>query len=80
MRLDRLCVQWAADCRPHVETRRRRPSHAARLTRPRRSCRLCVAEIASEMLKGRVFELNLADLNRDEDQAYRKMYLQCEEV
>ena len=32
------------------------------------------------MLKGRVFELNLADLNRDEDQAYRKMYLQCEEV
>ena len=32
------------------------------------------------MLKGRVFELNLADLNGDEDQAYRKMFLQCEEV
>jgi len=37
-------------------------------------------KIASEQLKGRVFELNLADLNSDEDQAYRKMYLQCEEV
>ena len=32
------------------------------------------------MLKGRVFELNLADLNKDEDQAYRKFKLQCEEV
>ena len=32
------------------------------------------------MLKGRVFELCLADLNKDEDQAYRKMFLQCEEV
>merc|ERR1711956_144606 len=31
-------------------------------------------------LKGRVFELNLADLNKDEDQAYRKFKLQCEEV
>jgi ribosomal protein S3AE len=39
-----------------------------------------LAEIASDMLKGRVFELCLADLNKDEDQAYRKMYLQCEEV
>merc|ERR1711988_302784 len=37
-------------------------------------------KIASEMLKGRVFELCLADLNKDEDQAYRKIYLQCEEV
>jgi len=37
-------------------------------------------KIASEMLKGRVFELNLADLNKDEDQAYRKFKLQCEEV
>merc|ERR1712086_376253 len=26
------------------------------------------------------FELNLADLNKDEDQAYRKFKLQCEEV
>ena len=41
---------------------------------------LPLAEIASEMLKGRVFELNLADLNKDEDQAYRKFKLQCEEV
>ena len=39
-----------------------------------------VAEIASEMLKGRVFEICLADLNKDEDQAYRKIQLQCEEV
>jgi len=37
-------------------------------------------KIASEMLKGRVFELNLADLNKDEDQAYRKFKLQCQEV
>jgi len=37
-------------------------------------------KIASEQLKGRVFELNLADLNKDEDQAYRKFKLQCEEV
>merc|ERR1712083_1081184 len=37
-------------------------------------------KIASEMLKGRVFEVCLADLNKDEDQAYRKMFLQCEEV
>merc|ERR1712070_1187022 len=37
-------------------------------------------KIASEMLKGRVFELCLADLNKDEDQAYRKIFLQCEEV
>jgi len=37
-------------------------------------------KIASEMLKGRVFEVCLADLNKDEDQAYRKIKLQCEEV
>ena len=37
-------------------------------------------KIASEMLKGRVFEICLADLNKDEDQAYRKIKLQCEEV
>mmetsp|Transcript_11509 Transcript_11509/g.39309 ORF Transcript_11509/g.39309 Transcript_11509/m.39309 type:complete len:273 (-) Transcript_11509:329-1147(-) len=36
--------------------------------------------IASDSLKGRVFEVNLADLNNDEDQAFRKMYLECEEV
>jgi len=37
-------------------------------------------KIASEQLKGRVFEMCLADLNKDEDQAYRKIQLQCEEV
>merc|ERR1712151_1126882 len=37
-------------------------------------------KIASEQLKGRVFEICLADLNKDEDQAYRKIKLQCEEV
>ena len=37
-------------------------------------------KIASEMLKGRVFEICLADLNKDEDHAFRKFQLQCEEV
>merc|ERR1711871_790512 len=37
-------------------------------------------KIASEMLKGRVFEVNLADLNKDEGHAFRKFQLQCEEV
>merc|ERR1712113_570945 len=37
-------------------------------------------KIASEMLKGRVFEVCLADLNKNEDDAYRKIKLQCEEV
>eukprot|EP00127_Corallochytrium_limacisporum_P007518 Clim_evm40s253 gene=Clim_evmTU40s253 len=37
-------------------------------------------KIASEALKGRVFEVSLADLNKDEDQNYRKMRLVCEEV
>jgi len=37
--------------------------------------------IASEELKGRVFELSLADLNGgDEAQAYRKIRLVCEDV
>lgn len=41
---------------------------------------LCV-QIASDGLKGRVFEVNLADLqDRDEDQAYRKMKLRAEDV
>ncbi len=39
------------------------------------------SEIASESLKGRVFELSLADLNGgDEAQAYRKIRLVCEDV
>eukprot|EP00824_Muranothrix_gubernata_P019052 TRINITY_DN38583_c0_g1_i1.p2 TRINITY_DN38583_c0_g1~~TRINITY_DN38583_c0_g1_i1.p2 ORF type:complete len:261 (+),score=78.15 TRINITY_DN38583_c0_g1_i1:46-828(+) len=37
-------------------------------------------KIASEQLKGRVFEVNLADLQKDEDQSYRKIRLRCEEV
>lgn len=37
-------------------------------------------KIASEGLKGRVYEVSLADLNKDEDLAYRKMLLRCEEV
>jgi len=37
-------------------------------------------KIASDGLKGRVFEICLAELNKDEDQAFRKIKLCCEEV
>eukprot|EP00898_Chlorokybus_atmophyticus_P004467 jgi/Chlat1/5020/Chrsp32S04985 len=37
-------------------------------------------KIASDALKGRVFEICLADLQQDEDQAYRKMKLRAEDV
>merc|ERR1719447_1403445 len=37
-------------------------------------------KIASEELKGRVLELNLADLNDDEDQSFKKVRLWIEEV
>jgi small subunit ribosomal protein S3Ae len=37
-------------------------------------------KIASEALKGRVFEVSLADLNKDEDQNYRKVRLVAEDV
>ena len=37
-------------------------------------------KIASEEMMGRVFEVSLADLNNDEDQAFRKMKLVCEDV
>jgi small subunit ribosomal protein S3Ae len=37
-------------------------------------------KIASDGLKGRVFEVSLADLNKDEDQAYRKIKLIAEDV
>jgi len=37
-------------------------------------------KIASESLKGRVFEANLGDLNGNEDDAFRKIKLRCEEV
>jgi len=37
-------------------------------------------KIASEELKGRVLQFNLADLNQDEDQSYKKIKLCIEEV
>jgi len=37
-------------------------------------------KIASDALKGRVFSVCLADLQKDEDQAYRKIKLRCEDV
>lgn len=37
-------------------------------------------KIASDGLKGRIFECSLADLQQDEDQAFRKMLLKCEDV
>jgi len=39
-----------------------------------------VEQIASDGLKGRVFEVSLADLQQDEDQAYRKIKLRAEDV
>jgi len=37
-------------------------------------------KIAADALKGRVFEVSLADLQKDEDQAHRKIKLICEDV
>ena len=37
-------------------------------------------KIASDGLKGRVFEISLADLNKDDDQMFRKVKLCCEDV
>ncbi len=37
-------------------------------------------KIASDGLKGRIFEINLADLNKDEEQTFRKIKLCCEDV
>merc|ERR1719181_1499822 len=37
-------------------------------------------KIASEEMKGRILELNLADLQLDEDQSYRKIRLCVEDV
>jgi len=37
-------------------------------------------KIASEEMKGRVFTINLADLQSDEDQAFKKVKLCCEDV
>ena len=46
-----------------------------------RDCVCFVTEqIASEGLKHRVFEVSLADLQKDEDHAYRKIRLRAEDV
>lgn len=37
-------------------------------------------EIASEGLKGRIFEVNLADLSSNEDNSYRKIKLRAEDI
>ncbi|KAL8443968.1 hypothetical protein Emag_005752 [Eimeria magna] len=37
-------------------------------------------KLAVDSLRGRVYEMNLADLNLDEDQGFRKIKLQCEEI
>lgn len=37
-------------------------------------------KLAIDGLKGRIYEVSLADLNADEDQAYRKIKLCCEDV
>jgi len=37
-------------------------------------------KIASDFLKGRVYEVSLADLQKDEDQAHRKISLRIEDV
>jgi len=37
-------------------------------------------KIASDSLKHRIFEVNLADLNNDEDKSYRKIKLRSEDV
>jgi len=37
-------------------------------------------KIATEEMKGRVFEINLADLQNDEDQTFKKVKLCCEDV
>jgi small subunit ribosomal protein S3Ae len=46
---------------------------------PYRFVLLC-AGIASDFLKGRVYEVSLGDLNKDEEQSFRKIKLKCEEV
>eukprot|EP00126_Sphaerothecum_destruens_P012785 Sdes_comp21901_c0_seq1m20442 len=37
-------------------------------------------KIAADGLKGRVFEVSLADLNKDEDQSFRKIRLSAEDI
>ncbi len=37
-------------------------------------------KVSSDALKGRVYEVSLADLQEDEDQSYRKIRLICQDV
>eukprot|EP00920_Eleutheroschizon_duboscqi_P026190 GHVT01064730.1.p1 GENE.GHVT01064730.1~~GHVT01064730.1.p1 ORF type:complete len:262 (-),score=32.37 GHVT01064730.1:645-1430(-) len=37
-------------------------------------------KLAADGLRGRVYEINLADLNNDEDQGFRKIKLCCEDI
>merc|ERR1712188_112854 len=37
-------------------------------------------KLTSDGLKGRIYEVSLADLNQDEDQAFRKIKLRCDDV
>ena len=37
-------------------------------------------KLASDGLKGRIYEVSLADLNQDEDQAFRKIKLRCDDA
>ncbi|KAG6510989.1 hypothetical protein ZIOFF_029038 [Zingiber officinale] len=49
-------------------------------TQGTKACYYHLLYIASEGLKHRVFEVSLADLQNDEDQAYRKIRLRAEDV
>lgn len=51
----------------------------------RAACKTCVTKtiglkIAADSLRGRVFELNLGDLNKNEELGYRKIKLRVDEV
>jgi small subunit ribosomal protein S3Ae len=41
---------------------------------------VAAADVSSDSLKGRVYEFCLADLQKDEDQAFRKIKLKCEDI
>jgi small subunit ribosomal protein S3Ae len=55
-------------------------SSAGRLIAKTPVTRTTGTKIASDSLKGRVFTVSLADLQKDEDQAHRKIKLICEDV
>jgi small subunit ribosomal protein S3Ae len=51
----------------------------------RNACKTCVnrtqgTKVSSDSLKGRIYEFCLADLQKDEDQSFRKIKLKCEDV